>query len=130
MRHYLNMVKALASDKRLRILMALRSGELCEGALAELVGIRPSTASRHLVVLTNAGLVESEKRNRWVWYRLAIARRGNLVSETLNWVRASLRGDPQTVQDATRLATLTEPFRAPFHTASAASKHGGLTRRH
>jgi DNA-binding transcriptional ArsR family regulator len=106
MRHYLNIVKALASDKRLRMLMALSSGVLCEGALAELVGIRPATASRHLSVLMNAGLVDFEKRSRCVCYHLAVAREGSLVSETLNWVRASLRGDPQTIQDAARRATL------------------------
>lgn len=79
MRQYLNIVEALASDKRLRMLMALSGGELSEGALVELVGIRPSTASRHLGVLTNAGLVESEKRNRCVYYRLATAREDRLV---------------------------------------------------
>jgi DNA-binding transcriptional ArsR family regulator len=106
MRRYLNIVKALASDKRLRMLMALRNGELCEGALAELVGVRPATASRHLWVLMNAGLLDSEKRGRCVCYHLAIAREESLVRETLDWVRASLRGDPQMTQDATRLTTL------------------------
>ena len=114
MRHYLKIVKALACDKRLRILMALSHGELCEGALAQLAGIWPATASRHLWVLANAGLVDSEKCGRCVCYHLASAREGSLVQDTLNWVRACLRGDPQMIQDATRLTTLAA--RAPVPT--------------
>ncbi len=128
MRHYLNIVKALACDKRLRMLMALSGGELCEGALAEVVGIRPATASRHLSVLMNAKLVDSEKHGRCVCYHLAIAREGSLVSKTLNWVRACLRGDPQTIQDAARRATLEARFPYSFHRSEPIQPRGPIRR--
>ncbi len=107
MRHYVNIVKALACDKRLRMLMALRRGKICEGALAELVQISPSAASRHLSVLTNAGLVDFEKRGNCVCYRVVLGGREPLVDETLRWVQNCLRRDPVVIQDADRVIKLT-----------------------
>jgi DNA-binding transcriptional ArsR family regulator len=115
MRHYLTIVKALACGKRPRILMALSHGEHCAGAPAELAGIRPAQASRHLWVLANAGPVDSEACGRCVCRHRAIARGGSLVQDTLHWVRAWLRGDPRMIQDATRLRT--RAARIPVPTA-------------
>lgn len=128
MRRYLNIVKTLASDKRLRMPMALRNGELCEGALAELVGIRPATASPHLSVLMNAKLVDFEKHGRCVCYHLAVGPEDCLVRETLNWVRACLRGDPQMTEDESRLTTLEARFPIPFHRSKPSQNHGPTRR--
>lgn len=127
-RRCLNIVKNLASDKRLRMLMALRNGELCEGALAELVGLRPATASRHLSVLMNTRLVNCEKHGRCVCYHLAVRPEDRLVRETLNWVRASLRGDPQMTEDKTRLTTLAARFPIPFHRSEQRQHHPPIRR--
>lgn len=129
MRHYLNIVKALACDKRLRLLMALSGDELCQGAFAELVGIRPATASRPLPNLLNADPGDDEKRNRRVGYHLVIAREGSMVTETLNWVRASLCGDAHIVHDGARRATLAARFPIPFQ-EGAATQPQGLIRRY
>lgn len=62
---------ALSDPTRLRLLAALRGGELCACQLIDLVGLAPSTVSKHLSLLRDAGLVESRKAGRWVHYRLA-----------------------------------------------------------
>lgn len=72
--------KALASAQRrelLRIVAASTSvdGSCCEAdvcacKLAEALDLAPSTISHHMGVLVSAGLVSSEKRGLWVYYRL------------------------------------------------------------
>ena len=61
MREFMNITKALADENRVRMLMALRGGELCVCQITELFGLAPSTMSKHLSMLFQAGLVESRK---------------------------------------------------------------------
>jgi ArsR family transcriptional regulator len=71
MKQYLAVTKALVDSNRVRILFALRNGELCVCHLIELLQLAPSTVSKHLSILSNAGLVESRKAGRWVHYMLS-----------------------------------------------------------
>ena len=59
-------LRTLASPRRLAILHALARGPMEVGRLAELIG-----ASQHLAVLRAAGIVEAERDGREVHYRLA-----------------------------------------------------------
>lgn len=63
-------LKALADKTRLRMLHLLNERELCVCEIEEVLGIQQSNASRHLDKLRNAGLVCSEKRAQWVYYRM------------------------------------------------------------
>ncbi len=66
-------IKALAHPSRLMIVDELTEhGQRCVCELTELVGTDLSTVSRHLSVLRNAGIVESEKRGTTVYYRLRV----------------------------------------------------------
>lgn len=71
MRDALRVFGALADENRLRLVFALRRGELCVCQLIELMGLSPSTVSKHLSILRDAGLLDSRKEGRWVHYRLA-----------------------------------------------------------
>jgi DNA-binding transcriptional ArsR family regulator len=62
--------RALADPTRLRVLHALSKGELCVCQITELAALAPSTVSRHMSLLSGAGLVTSRKDGRWVYYRL------------------------------------------------------------
>ena len=64
-------IKALADETRVRLLMALRGGELCVCQLIELVALAPSTVSKHLSILRQAGFLSARKDGRWIYYRLA-----------------------------------------------------------
>jgi ArsR family transcriptional regulator len=63
--------KVLSDPVRLRLLSLLASdGEACAACdLVEPLGIKQPTVSHHLKVLHEAGLVEREKRGRWVYYK-------------------------------------------------------------
>lgn len=65
----LNEIKALSDRNRLLIVYALqRNRELCACRITEFLGVAGATASRHLALLVNAGLLGSEKKGRWVYY--------------------------------------------------------------
>jgi DNA-binding transcriptional ArsR family regulator len=70
MERFLAITRALSDPSRVRMLCALRSGELCVCQLIELLRLAPSTVSKHLSLLNQAGLVESRKDGRWVYYRI------------------------------------------------------------
>ena len=64
--------KALGHPARLAMVAALGKGERCVGELRELVGSDMSTVSKHLTVLRSAGLVETDKRGKQVFYSLKL----------------------------------------------------------
>ncbi len=64
---------ALSDPVRLRILSMLADavdGEVCVCDFVDPVGRSQPTISHHLKILSEAGLVQGEKRGRWVWYSL------------------------------------------------------------
>ena len=61
-------LKALADEKRLKILRILLNTDLCVGALAKHLGISKPAVSQHLRILRKAELVKGEKRGYWTHY--------------------------------------------------------------
>jgi ArsR family transcriptional regulator len=64
---------ALADPARLRVLSILAdapAGEVCVCEFVEPLGKSQPTVSHHLKVLVDAGLVQGERRGKWVWYSL------------------------------------------------------------
>ena len=94
-----NILKALADRNRARIVMSLRPGRLCVCQIIELLRLAPSTVSKHLYILKQAGLIEADKNGRWVYYRLAKDCDNRAVQNALRWLRKSLARDQQIVKD-------------------------------
>jgi DNA-binding transcriptional ArsR family regulator len=103
MRELMNITKALADESRVRTLLALRQGELCVCQITELFGLAPSTVSRHLSILFQAGLVESRKEGRWIHYRLPGKTAPVVVREALDWVEKALADKPHVLEDSKQL---------------------------
>ena len=64
-------LKTLASPRRLEILHMLALGPIEVGRLAEAIGASQPNVSQHLAVLRGTGIVEAEREGREVRYRLA-----------------------------------------------------------
>ncbi|HTW20378.1 MAG TPA: metalloregulator ArsR/SmtB family transcription factor [Mycobacteriales bacterium] len=81
------LLKALADPTRLRLMSLIAaSDEACVCDLNTTFDVSQPTISHHLRVLREAGLVESERRGTWVWYRArrdALAAVGGLFAERL-----------------------------------------------
>jgi ArsR family transcriptional regulator len=63
--------KALADETRLRILSLLEVREMCVCEVMVALDLTQPTASHHLGLLENAGLVKDRKEGKWVFYSLA-----------------------------------------------------------
>ena len=73
---------ALAQPQRLRTFRALvvaGPDGLTPGAIAAQLGVTPSALSFHLKELTNAGLIASEPRGRFLVYRANFAQMNTLI---------------------------------------------------
>ena len=103
MRDFLNITKALSDETRVRILMFLQQGELCVCQIVDVLGLAPSTVSKHMAILMQAGLVEFRKDGRWRYYRLPKSNAPRPIRKALDWMRATLEGSPVLAQDAKRL---------------------------
>jgi ArsR family transcriptional regulator len=62
--------EALSSAPRRKILAYLAHAELSAGDIASRFEMSKPAVSQHLAVLENAGLITSEKRGQFVFYRL------------------------------------------------------------
>jgi len=72
--------EALASTPRRKILAYLAHAELNAGEIAARFEMSKPAVSQHLSILENAGLVASEKRGQFVYYRLV----ADNLANTLN----------------------------------------------
>ena len=73
--------RALGDPGRLLLLSYLAAqpgGEACVCNLTEPLGLSQPTVSHHLKVLTEAGLLERERRGTWMYYRLRLERLADL----------------------------------------------------
>ena len=99
MRNIINITKALSDANRVRALMMLRNGELCVCQLIEMLGLAPSTVSKHMAVLYQAGLVNVRKEGRWNYYQLSGEDVPEYVLEAIKWVQNATAKDKQIVAD-------------------------------
>ena len=107
MRATLRVTKALADSQRVRILMMLEPGELCVCQIVEVLGLAPSTVSKHLSILAAADLVMVRRDGRWAHYHLPSPAAGVFTEPVLAWLGDALRDDERIVQDAKKLKAVT-----------------------
>jgi ArsR family transcriptional regulator len=73
--------QALADPTRLAIVRELAGApEVCACDFSSCCDVRQPTVSHHLKVLREAGIIESERRGTWIYYRLAPAAADRLRS--------------------------------------------------
>ena len=107
MKDFVVVTKALSDSNRVRALLALRRGELCVCQIIALLGLAPSTVSKHMSILKQAGLVKSRKEERWMHYSLPEASdRTPVIQGALEWVFKSLVKDQGIKNDAEHLARI------------------------
>lgn len=97
--------RALADPTRLRIVMLLRAMELSVGELAQVLGQSQPRVSRHIKILSDAGLTERRKEGSWVFLSLGGPDRLQpLLVAADTWSAA--HGDETAHADAARLAAV------------------------
>lgn len=102
MRTHLKLFKALSDRSRLRIVKMLEVKPMCVCEITSVLGLAPSTVSKHLSLLEEAGLVEAIKDGKWVNYALVLNFQVLFVEETQRMLAKTLNKDPMVIQDRAR----------------------------
>ena len=101
MRELIAIARALSDPTRIRVMAALRNGELCVCELVDALDISQSSLSSHLQICREVGVVTTRKESRWIYYSLS-TRYAPLI-ETIFAELQTLGRDEQLRQDARRL---------------------------
>jgi ArsR family transcriptional regulator, arsenate/arsenite/antimonite-responsive transcriptional repressor len=99
----LAVTRALSDENRVRALLALGDQEICVCQLIALLQLAPSTVSKHMSVLKQAGLVAGQKKGRWMYYRLPGKAASPMVRRALSWVRQAVSEDLRIRMDLKRM---------------------------
>ena len=102
----IDIFKALGDPGRLRALMSLASEELCVCQIIKLLELAPSTVSKHLTVLHQAGLVQTRKEGRWIYYSLPGRSASAAARDAIGLVMRNFENDPQVAADRKSLAAI------------------------
>ncbi len=70
MKSFLKVMKALSDPSRVKIMKMLQQRTMCVCEIQAALSVAQSTASNHLKILEDAGLIASHKEGLWVNYRL------------------------------------------------------------
>ncbi len=96
--------RALSEPQRLKILDLLRGDAMNVGELTQRLGCSQANVSKHLALMTEAGLVEREPRGTSVYYRFADPEVYQLCDLVCGQVARRLAGDAQLHQVLSALA--------------------------
>jgi ArsR family transcriptional regulator, arsenate/arsenite/antimonite-responsive transcriptional repressor len=103
MKDMLAITKALADENRIRAVMMLRHGELCVCQIIEMLGLAPSTVSKHMSILRQADLVDGRKQGRWMYYRLPGRTAAQAVKQAIKLITSNVAHSPQIQKDDDKL---------------------------
>lgn len=110
MRDFVKVMKALSDPNRIKMIKLLQHRELCVCEIQEALGLAQSTASKHLKILEEAGLIAFKKEGLWVNYRLADGDRNPYAASLLGNLRHWLEEDPEVASLMARLPGIRREF--------------------
>lgn len=106
MDNLLLILKALSDKNRFRIFCALQFyEELCACQITELLQVAGATASKHLSLMVNAGLLKNRKKGRWIYFR--INREDISLDPIFEWIKTKTNNTKQIKEDLKRLQQIT-----------------------
>lgn len=106
LREVTRVAQALSDTNRARVLAFLRHGELCLCQIVGMLGLAPSTVSRHMSLLTQAGLATARKEGRWMYFGLPPPGSSSCAREAVQWILKHMDREEQIKADEQRLRRL------------------------
>lgn len=100
------MFGALSDANRVRILKMLEIKPMCVCEITSVLGLAPSTASKHLTVLRDSDLIQDDKDGKWVQYRLNSNADEKAIKNALKTIKNSLNDDKQVLTDIKKAKTV------------------------
>jgi ArsR family transcriptional regulator, arsenate/arsenite/antimonite-responsive transcriptional repressor len=103
MRAFIKVMKALSDPSRVKIVKLLQQRVLCVCEIRTALGLAQSTASKHLKILEEAGLITYFKEGLWVNYQLADGARNPYAASLLGNLRHWLEDEADVISLTARL---------------------------
>jgi len=95
--------KALSDGTRLRILDILLERECCVCEVMQVLGISQPSASRHLSILHDAGILKAKKQGIWMYYAVDHEGMPAYAQEIIKGVRLAMADAPEAREDRKKL---------------------------
>ncbi len=90
MKDFIKVAKAISDPNRVKILKMLQHKTMCVCEVKTALGIAQPTASKHLKILEEAGLIQYRKEDKWVNYYLSDGRNSpyaaNILGNLKHWL--------------------------------------------
>ena len=96
-------LKAAGDPTRTRILKLLEARDLCVCQIQAVLDMAPSTVSKHLTLLKQAGFVADRRDGKWVYYTLVGDARNPYTAGILSMLKGRPDRDPRVRADRRRL---------------------------
>ena len=94
MRIFIKVMKALSDPNRVKMIKLLQHKVMCVCEIQTALGLAQSTASKHLKILEEAGLITYSKDGLWVNYSLADGTDSPYAANLLGSLKHWLDDDP------------------------------------
>lgn len=92
---FVKVMKALSDPNRVKIVKMLQHKRMCVCEIREALQIAQPSVSKHLKILENAGLVDSQKDGLWANYHLTDGSNSPYVASLLGNLRHWLEDEPE-----------------------------------
>ena len=106
MRELVQVLKAVADRNRIRILKLLEVQDMCVCEIAAVLEVSQPSASKHLSILKQAGLVQQRRNGPWIDHALCRDSYNQYAPALLAQIGQWLDHDPVIAADRTRLPAL------------------------
>jgi len=94
MKTFIKVMKALSDPSRVKIMKMLQYRVMCVCEIHASLGVAQSTASKHLKILEEAGLITFYKDGLWVNYKLADGSESAYAANLIGGLKHWLEKDP------------------------------------
>jgi len=95
MKKFIKVMKALSDPTRVKILKMLQRRRMCVCEVQAALGTAQSTASKHLKILEESGLIMSFKDGTWVNYCLSDGSQSPYAASLIGNIKHWLDGEPE-----------------------------------
>ena len=106
MKEFIKVMKAVSDPNRVKILKMLQEKQMCVCEIQSVLGTAQSTASKHLKLLEDAGLISCEKDGLWVNYKLASGTQSPYAANLIVNIRHWLNHSPEIVKIVEQLPSV------------------------
>ncbi|MDF1592070.1 MAG: metalloregulator ArsR/SmtB family transcription factor [Desulfobacterales bacterium] len=95
MKEFIKVMKAVSDPTRVKILKMVQRRVMCVCEVQAALGTAQSTASKHLKILEDAGLITSFRDGTWMNYNLADGSQSPYAASMIGNIKHWLEGEPE-----------------------------------